>query len=290
MMMEQYELYLKKLHDNLLIIMDEIDRICTSNRIRYYLAGGSLIGAIRHKGFIPWDDDMDINMPYEDFKRFIEIAPNELGDRFYLRWITTEKNYVHDFAKVAMKGTLFQEHYTSDMEHSGIFVDIFPIYPSYGYNKTFERRKKITKFLHGCLYEKGVNFKYKGLRDLPRIIMSNLLSSSFIYKLMICTIKPVQEDFATHYACYPSLFPIVRQVCPKDWCGNGVTLPFEDRKYICPNESYKKLSLEYGDNFMQLPPPEKRKIHYPIKVIFADGQTMEFPKCEHEVSYEEIID
>ena len=107
---------------------------------------------------------------------------------------------------------------------------------------------------------------------------------------MLAVIKPLKEEVATHYACYPSLFPIARQVCPKEWCGEGILLPFEDRKYICPNDSYKKLALEYGDNFMQLPPAEKRKIHYPLKVVFSDGQSMEFQRCDHEVSYEEILD
>lgn len=287
--MDRQEIYLKKLHENLLIIMDEIDRICTKNGIRYYLGGGSLIGAIRHHGFIPWDDDMDINMPYADFMRFIDIAPYELGDKFYFRWITTEKHYIHDFAKVAMKGTLFQERYSTDMEHSGIFVDIFPIYPSSGYKKKFERKKRITKFLHGCLFAKGVDWKIKGPRDLPRIVLSNLLSSKQIYELMLAVINPLKEEVATHYACYPSLYPIISQVCPIEWCGEGIRLPFEDREYICPSAPQKKLALEYGVNYMQLPPLEKRKIHYPLKVTFADGQSIVFQRCEHEVSYEDVL-
>lgn len=288
--MNQQEDYLKKLHEHLLIIMDEIDRVCTTKDIRYYLAGGSLIGAIRHKGFIPWDDDMDINMPYDDFKRFVEIAPQVLGKNFYFRWITTEKNYPHDFAKVAMKGTLFQEHYTTDLEHSGIYVDIFPIYPSAGYRHIYDYKKKLVKFLHGCLFERGGKSKNRRLRDLPRLFMSHMLSSKLIYRLMLFVIHPKKEDIATHYACYPSLFPINRQICPKEWCGKGERLPFEDRMYICPIESLKKLKLEYGENVMELPPIEKRKMHYPDNVIFSDGQEILFSRCNKEVSYEDIID
>lgn len=287
--MNQQEVYLKKLHEHLLIIMDEIDRVCTINGIRYYLAAGSLIGAVRHRGFIPWDDDMDINMPYDDFKRFVEIAPQVLGEKFYFRWITTEKNYPHDFAKVSMKGTLFQEHYTTDMNHSGIFVDIFPMYPTSCYRRMYDIKKRLTTFLHGCLYERGVKSKKRRLRDIPRLLISHLFSSKAIFKLTLFVIHPKRDESATHYACYPSLYPIKRQICPKEWCGEGVRLPFEDRYYICPLESLKKIKLEYGENVLQLPPLEKRKMHYPLKVIFSDGQIMEFSPCEQVVSYNDIL-
>lgn len=282
--------YLKILHEHLLLIMDEIDRVCVKNGIKYFLGCGTLIGAIRHQGFIPWDDDMDILMPYQDFEKFIEVAPKELSESLYLRWITTEKNYVQDFAKVAMKGTLFQEYYTTEMDRSGIFVDIFPIYPSSGYKKAFEIKKRLTKFLHGCMFEKGLSNSFKSIRDLPRLIVAHLFSSKTIYRIMLLVINPKKEQKATHYACYIYVYPIKRQVCPKDWYGDGVLLPFEDRMYKCPNESLKKLQLEYGDNVMQLPPIEKRKVHYPKSVVFRDGQKIEFPECQSEVSYDDIIE
>lgn len=68
------ETYLRKLHSDILVVMDEIDRLCTKYHLRYYLIGGTLLGAIRHQGFIPWDDDLDIVMPRDDYEKFIQLC------------------------------------------------------------------------------------------------------------------------------------------------------------------------------------------------------------------------
>ena len=90
-------------------IAKDIKRVCEENGIRYHLAFGSLLGAVRHKGFIPWDDDMDFGMLREDYERFLEIAPKKLKDEFFLQTWHTDPYYPLAFAKVRKKGTVFQE-------------------------------------------------------------------------------------------------------------------------------------------------------------------------------------
>lgn len=121
--------YLNKLHQDILTIMDEVDHICGENNLRYYLMCGSCLGAVRHNGFIPWDDDLDIAMPRTDFNRLLELISNKkvLGDNFYLRWVTTDKYYNHAFAKICLKGTKFQESEGLSAQNAGIFVDVFPL-------------------------------------------------------------------------------------------------------------------------------------------------------------------
>ena len=124
--------YLDKLHGEILAIMDEIHRVCQIKNIKYYLIGGSMLGAVRHKGFIPWDDDLDIAMPREDFERFVEGATEWLSSGFSLEWITTNPNHVYLFAKITKKGTLFIDQPST--KQTGIFVDVFPLDSSPKYN------------------------------------------------------------------------------------------------------------------------------------------------------------
>ena len=116
-----------KLHQCLLMIAKEIKRICDKNGIKYFLIGGSLLGAVRHNGFIPWDDDMDFGMLRADYDRFISVCENDLKDEFLLCSINTEENYNRAFAKVRLKGTFFPDQGQANGINSGIFVDVFPI-------------------------------------------------------------------------------------------------------------------------------------------------------------------
>ena len=91
-------------------ILDEIVRICDNYNLRYFLIGGTLLGAVRHKGYIPWDDDLDISMPRKDYNQFIEIAKKQLSQNFKLDCKYTNNKYWLPFIKVRMKDTSFDEN------------------------------------------------------------------------------------------------------------------------------------------------------------------------------------
>lgn len=280
-----YNDYLKKLHNEILIIMDEIDRICKLRGLRYYLASGSCLGALRHKGFIPWDDDLDIMMPFEDFRLLIDTLNKDLSNEFYLKWITTEKEYYHDYAKICLKNTQFIENECEQ----GIFVDIFPLYPSTKYSFIVLLKKKIYIILSAALYCKSKkNLSWKPRNWLINIL-SKTLNSQTIYKLILYVIHPLKENKAEYYACYPSVYPINRQITPIDWYRECVSMQFEDRYYWCAIDSDKKMQFEYGKDYMELPPIEKRKTHYPLLVRLSDGSTFQFAKTTNKVTYEDII-
>lgn len=281
--------YLDMLHKDILVVMDEIDRICKYRGLRYYLAGGSCLGALRHKGFIPWDDDLDILMPYDDFKKFIESLRVDLKDDFYLEWVTTNNNYHQDFAKICLRNTEFVEDGWECERTFGIFVDIFPLYPSTECNKCVLLKKKIYNFLHAAMFCKSRKNLDWGWRNWPINIISRTFSSLSIYKLMLFVINPLKDDEAQYYACYPSTYPINRQVFPKEWYRKCIPTQFEDRYYMCAIDSDKKMLLEYGENYMELPPMNKRKTHYPLFVKFSDGSTCKFSKHNSKVTYEDIV-
>ena len=129
--MSQYKIGnydLKELQNVMLQMMIEIDRICRKNNIQYILSGGTMLGAVRHHGFIPWDDDMDIAMPRKDYDRFVEIANSELPERFRLECYENTRDYPYNFGKVRDVNTIFKEKFTASLNiNHGVYIDVFPM-------------------------------------------------------------------------------------------------------------------------------------------------------------------
>lgn len=111
----------------LLDITKEIKRVCNENHIRYFLYRGTLLGAVRHQGFIPWDDDMDIALLREDYERFRQIAPTALGSQFCFQDWHNTPGYAHPFGKVRMRGTRYMEAKCHPLEENGFYVDVYPL-------------------------------------------------------------------------------------------------------------------------------------------------------------------
>ena len=108
-------------------ILKEIIRICKKENIEYFLIGGSALGAIRHEGFIPWDDDIDVGMTRENYDNFLKVAEQYLGEEFYLQSPSFDRQSPYSYSKLMLKGTLFLEYAQRNLKtQSGIYVDIFP--------------------------------------------------------------------------------------------------------------------------------------------------------------------
>lgn len=119
---------LRKVQLTQLEIAKEIRRVCEENGIRYYLAAGTFLGAVRHGGFIPWDDDMDIGMLREDYEKFCRIAPEKLKPEYTFQNWYTDPNYSLPFGKVLKRNTLYLEGKKSrQLKENGFYVDIFPV-------------------------------------------------------------------------------------------------------------------------------------------------------------------
>ena len=265
-------LYLEKLHREILCVMDEVDRICTIHKLKYYLIGGTLLGAIRHGGFIPWDDDLDIVMPRADFDKFIDIAQMELNKPFALAWTTTQKDYRRLYAKVENTDTVFFEGVRYRFGYPGIFVDIFPLDITQGYSASLERRKRIVKKLATIkgMKASGENYGYIKntiLRLLPYTVLNCAIS---------CFMKLSNHKDGKWYTNFGSQYSVKKQTILIEAYGEGKKIAFEDRAYCAPSQPEVILKSIFGDSYLQLPPEEKRRTHLPQCVKFSNGEEIKF--------------
>lgn len=176
-------------------IAKELKRICDENDIDYFMIGGTLLGAVRHKGFIPWDDDMDFGMTVENYNKFIEIAPHKLDKRFFLQTEESDRNYHNIFAKIRMNNTHMIEKVTDkQIIHNGIFIDVFP-YDSVTEKKVHSKyyMKKLKILAKMYFLKNGYNLNAITEKKISRIVnrflckypMSTKQVKSKLYKLLL---------------------------------------------------------------------------------------------------------
>ena len=134
-----------KIQKFLLESLKDIHNICEKNGLKYFLVGGTALGAVRHGGYIPWDEDVDVAMPRKDYDKFCEIALKELSNKYFLQNINTDKKYDLNFLKLRRKGTKYIEIFETEPEKAGLFIDIYPL------ENVFDNF--ILRFFHGVLCE-----------------------------------------------------------------------------------------------------------------------------------------
>lgn len=261
---------LGRLHETLIEILDEIVRICDTNGLNYCLIGGTLIGAVRHQGFIPWDDDVDIVMPRPDYERFCEICETDLSPKYYLHSLKTDKNYWLPFIKVRKHNTVFiEDSLPFNPEMNGIFVDIFPQDYSNHIDSIGQTLKcKAVKAIRRVIACKHINkspddflTKVCYFLSYPISVKSLLILCDKIMMLSNKTRTPKYfVNYATTYAIKNEIMPIESYLPYKK-------LSFEGKLYNVPCEYVYNLTRVYGD-YMKLPPLEKRVTHSPRRLEF----------------------
>lgn len=253
--------------------MVEVDKVCRQLNLKYYMVGGTLLGAVRHKGFIPWDDDLDIALPRKDFNIFISKCQSLLPTNLKLLWITTDKDYWFPFAKVHNINTRFVDSTYKDIPKKyGIYVDLFPLDETNGYSGTVERRKKVVKSIFNFRKDRLVQVLPDGLK---RKIL-HMIPNSLWNKIQIRYMTKTNSRDLSCYSNFASNYSITKQTMPKEFFGDGVELLFEGYYFLAPDDYFGFLSKLFGNDYMQLPPVEKRGCHYPSLVQFSDGEVLKF--------------
>jgi len=244
---------LRRMQLRILEIMVEIDKLCRKHDIKYWLDGGTLLGAVRHGGFIPWDDDLDICMMQEDYLKFIEIAPKELPEHLLLQLPELDPSYKVEICKVRDKNSFFvtqHEDFTKGYA-KGLYVDIFNVMP---YPKV---SREVLKPLMKWMGKTHFFFKVKQdvtLKNFVATITFPILNVCLQAIWAVLCLKPKiklgKNKFYNTYGTYyepDDIFPIT-------------DIEFEGKKLMGPKNPDGVLSAIFG-NYMQIPPKEKRITH-----------------------------
>lgn len=248
-------------------ILDVLHRICDKNGLHYTLFYGTLLGAVRHGGFIPWDDDIDILMPREDYERFASVWREEAPKGYCLLEEKCTMDYTNNFMKVVKDQTTFLQR-EDDREkkfHKGIFVDIFPcdrVAPA-----GIRRRLQYCACAVNLLYTRGYTSGTKGLIGMIERIL--LLVPRKYHATLRNIVEPIVVKWDGN-ARLPMMCPCTIKGCrtyfPRDMFEQMDRIGFNGKRYGCIREPERMLTICYG-NYMELPPEEDRVWkHHPILI------------------------
>lgn len=270
---------IKKVQTIQLNMAREVKRICEMHDIAYWLDGGSLLGAVRHGGFIPWDDDLDIGMLRADYEKFLLVAKEELNEEFALKeWQITPEDHYYPHAKIRKKGTIFMESRSNPKVDNGIWIDIFSydVYPKKRWKQMLMETelmciKKIVALKKGDQPWKdgGIIIWKSFFANFPFLLMSPLYSESLkklYYK--IATRYNSEKDFEYYTVNY--IGKTKKYILPRKCLENLKPMKFEGEEFLCSAYYDQNLRKLYGD-YMKFPPKEEReKGHNVVKVDYGE--------------------
>ena len=271
---------LQIIQKNELIILKEIKRICEKHDLTYYLSSGTLLGAVRHNGFIPWDDDIDIEMPLPDYRKFIEFCKTELNPRFFLQNYKTDTNDHFAFTKIRMNNTAFiPGHHIKHHIHHGFWVDIFPVVRA-PKSKLLKKAAKTTVMISnyiqiGDFIRANYDEFYAklGKFGIKTVLLFNKLPVSFKVKFHSFLLKPVMRK-PKHDRPLACLW-VSLEFLPQNIYDELIDHKFEDENFKIPKRYDDYLTHLYGD-YMKLPPENERQGHGHCFIISENKDYSEF--------------
>lgn len=271
---------LKKLHTVQLKMLKDFSEVCDKYEIPYFVVYGTAIGAVRHHGFIPWDDDIDVAMLREDYNKFFEIFENEMGDEYKLLTPQIDGRYACTVTHIQRKGTRFVSEMSKDLKcEQCIFMDIFPFDKVANDDRKASSQGKMANFFGKMLFLSGTAnpvIKYGGMKKR----IAQLACSTIHIVLKICHITPrilykrylsVATAYNNDKACeYVTSFEYTG--CLKDKVKAKELFPvkkvvFEDLIVNIPANNDELLKKIYGD-YMKMPPEAERVNHMPLIIQF----------------------
>jgi len=259
---------LNKLHLVLQEILDEFVRICDKYNLTYFLVGGTYIGALRHSGFIPWDDDLDVGMPRKDYEKFLTIANEELNKKFFLDSYHTNPDFYLPFAKIKKNNTIIDEAYSHKLNnHKGIFIDIFPFDNVNKNNLSLKMRAVISKSINDTLAHKYQLIEFnKSLHPYISRILS-IFSVKRLIKIQERLVKYCNDDNSKYLCDIAFGYGYQKELIERCHVIPTRKLTFAGKKYSCMKDDTYLKNI-YG-NYMEIPPKEKRKTHKPLSIDFG---------------------
>ena len=278
------EAELKRIQACELGILRDFMRICDENGLRYFGFAGTGIGAVRHKGFIPWDDDIDIAMPRADFERFVRLLEEQMGDRYYVLNTEHNENFPLMTTRICIRGTRFVEEAFMGLDCPlGIFLDLYPYDNLADGSWAYTRQVWTAWFWSKILILRSIRRPFLAQTGAKAAVIQavcgavhGLLSLFHVPKRWIyerckkaCTKYNDRETerfgFPADTSPHWNTLYKDRTFPTRKWEFAGLQLNF-------PKDIDAMLKNFYGDTYMQLPPVEKRKTHFPYILDFGDGE------------------
>ena len=268
----EYYFHMNDLQKKQLEIFVKFIELCEKNNLNYFLIGGSALGAIRHKGFIPWDDDLDVGMLREDFEKFCELQPQLEGTNYFIQTYKSDPNYIYSFAKLRDSSTTFIENfYKYHRINHGVWIDIMPIDGIT--DKDIPREKCMGRMKR---FFAQINLSYLGALKRKvhketwfKDILLNIVAYPFSLfninhyrqKRMEKMAKKYPFDKATLAGNYHFAWSGKVEGLPPKLYTETIDVPFENITAKVVKEYDKYLTCLYGD-YMTPPPADKQEGHH----------------------------
>ena len=259
----------EKLKLNLLCILDKFIQVCEDNHLRYYLAYGSVLGTIRHGGIIPWDDDIDVHMPREDYEKIQQLPKSVWGEMELTSWKLKRGNQYHFLKLENPQTTVIEQLYPLYL--GGVYLDIFPLDETPKDVKEYEEQLKDIRNIQEKYYTISVRTGrgYKGLVNYLK----------FLWRHRCYLHEHIQEEWervatraqvkSGNVIDYHQPNVMKYKPMPIEWFGEGITGVFEGRKVVIPHNYEAYLTHIYGD-YMTPPPVDQRGGHEFVYVNFDE--------------------
>ena len=260
---------LKLLHNKILEIAEYFDEFCNENGIVYYLMGGTALGAVRHRGFIPWDDDYDIFMDYKNYKKLLSLVDGKIDKSKYYFQKEDTKEWPMYFSKIRMNGTAFIEKgLVGKKMHHGIYIDIMCL------NNTYNI--KGIRYIH-YLFARILNTKAlsdngymtNSLIKKSALFLSRITIIGYFRRLLLWIVRVLNNYNTLLVGHFFGRAPFNKTSFPFSFLGKQRYMKFENLMLPVPNNVEGYLKVRYGSNYMDIPSDEE-KMKYPSHAYIVD--------------------
>lgn len=259
------EIGLRKLQLLQLEALNEVDRICKNHHIKYYMISGTLIGAVRHKGFIPWDDDIDIAMMRRDYDKFLSCCSIISLDKYFLQNYQTDQDFYPALTRLCIKDTYLDDQYSRHLNfNKGAYIDIHPIdnVPDDEelLNKQENKLRMIDRLMRhkACfVYRNGPLFTILIAKKILKVLLFPI-SLDFLHRCRERAMKEYSKLATSRVCCTASKYGYRKQVMQQSIYGEPILLEFEGSRYYAPQNWHEYLKQTYGD-YMAFPSEDQRK-------------------------------